>query len=101
MFLRAFDIARDDVRPILDAALTNLSTLLFYTSLATEVDLTFDCMASRQIARKEVEVDDVVTHARQGSDRRVLATRGRCAAENELEEALLELTVINYEGADT
>lgn len=56
-------------------------------------------MACRQIARKEAEVDDVVTRARQGSDRRVLATRGRCVAENELEETLLELTVINYKGA--
>ncbi|CAM9428843.1 unnamed protein product [Ectocarpus sp. 4 AP-2014] len=58
-------------------------------------------MASRQIARKEVEVDDVVTHARQGSDRRVLATRGRCAAENELEEALLELTALQERGRAT
>lgn len=94
-FVCAFDIPRGNARPIFDAVLTN-PTLLNY-KLASEVDLTFDCMASRQIARKEVEVDDVVTQARQGSDRRVLATRGRCAAENELEEALLELTVINYE----
>ncbi|CAM9329949.1 unnamed protein product, partial [Ectocarpus fasciculatus] len=75
-------------------------TLLSY-KLASEVDLTFDCMASRQIARKEVEVDDVVTQARQGSDRRVLATRRRCAAENELEEALLELTAIQERGRAT
>ncbi|CAM9238107.1 unnamed protein product [Ectocarpus sp. 12 AP-2014] len=58
-------------------------------------------MASRQIARKEVEVDDVVTHARQGSDRRVLATRRRYAAENELEEALLELTALQERGRAT
>lgn len=38
-------------------------------------------------------MEEVVLQARKGSDRRVRATSGRCGAENELEEALLELTV--------
>lgn len=38
-------------------------------------------------------MEKVVLQARQGSDRRVRATSGRCSAENELEEALLKLTV--------
>lgn len=38
---------------------------------------------------------DAVLQAREGADRRVRATGGRCDAENELEEALLELTVRN------
>ena len=46
-----------------------------------------------QIAQREAEVEKVVLQARQGSDRRVRATSRRCNAENELEEALLELTV--------
>lgn len=48
---------------------------------------------SDQIAQREAEVEKVVLQARQGSDRRVRATSGRYSAENELEEALLELTV--------
>lgn len=46
-----------------------------------------------QIATREADVEKVVLQARQGSDRRVRATSGKCSAENELEEALLELTV--------
>eukprot|EP00903_Cladosiphon_okamuranus_P006544 g6393.t1 len=39
-------------------------------------------------------MEKVVLQAREGSDRRVRATSGRCNAENELEEALLELTAL-------
>ena len=46
-----------------------------------------------QIAQKEAEVDSVVLQARRESEARVKAASGRCEAENELEEALLELTV--------
>lgn len=46
-----------------------------------------------QIAHREAEVEKVVLQARKRSDRRVRAISGRCGAENELEEALLELTV--------
>lgn len=46
-----------------------------------------------QIAQKEAEVDRVVLQARRESEGRVKAASGRCEAEDELEEALLELTV--------
>ena len=46
-------------------------------------------------------MEKVVLQARRGSDRRVRATSGRCSAENELEEALLELTVRNDFGSPT
>ncbi|CAM9763398.1 unnamed protein product, partial [Pylaiella littoralis] len=47
-----------------------------------------------QIAQKEAEVADAVLQARKATDSRVRATGGRCAAGNELEEALLELTIL-------
>lgn len=48
---------------------------------------------SDQIAEKEAEMNGVVAAARQRSDRRVRGRGRRLDAENELEEALLELNV--------
>lgn len=46
-----------------------------------------------QIAARETEINDLVTEARSRSDERVRRRGKRLAAENELEEALVELKV--------
>ncbi|CAM9102582.1 unnamed protein product [Scytosiphon promiscuus] len=47
-----------------------------------------------QISQREEEVAGVVLQARQRSDRRVKAKGGTCHAENELEQALLDATIL-------
>jgi len=60
-------------------------------SLTTDIDM----LSVDQIAQKEAEVDSVVLQARRESEGRVKAASERCDAEDELEEALLELSVRN------
>lgn len=63
--------------------------LALMSTAATDMDM----LSVDQIAQKEAEVDSVVLQARRESEGRVKAASGRCEAEDELEEALLELTV--------